>query len=211
MSIAQTQPIPTYPEPGESSTFEVTYDDYMAMPECNQHVEIVDGVIFVMGGPTVRHQRVVFNLLMALSSPLRLGERGVLLMAPCDVIIRKKPKLRVRQPDLMFFDNATAGFDTRVELDRLQEAIYDCTLAPLLVAEVLSPGQNERTLAGKLADYASIEIEEVWFVDQDAKSVRVLVRDGSIYRSSGEFHAGDRIASNVLPGMELDPATIFGS
>lgn len=210
MSIASARTVPTYPDPGESSSFEVTYDDYMAMPETNQHVEIVDGVIYVMGGPTVRHQRVIINLLMALSSPLRLGDRGLLLMAPCDVIVRKKPKLRVRQPDLMFFDNTVAGFDTRVELDRVQKAIHDGTLAPSLVIEVLSPGQNERTLAGKLADYASIEIPEIWFVDQEAQSIRLLARAGAAYRMDREYLAGDRIASTVLPGIELDLAAIFG-
>lgn len=48
-------------------------------------------------------------------------------------------------------------------------------IAPDLVVEVLSAGQNETTLAEKLADYVSIEVREVWPADQGAKSVRVLV------------------------------------
>lgn len=211
MSIASTQTIPTYPEPGQSSTFEVTYDDYLAMPETNQHVEIVDGVIYVMSGPTVQHQRVLINLLMELNPLVRRAALGLLLIAPCDVIVRKTPKLRVRQPDLMFFANASAGFDTQADPDRLQKAIHDGSLAPSLVVEVLSPGQNERTLAAKLGDYASIGVEEVWFADQKGKSIRVLARDGAGYRLLGESRLGDRLTSIVLPGIDLDLAAIFGA
>lgn len=206
MSIASTRLIPTYPEPGESSPFEVTYDDYMAMPETNQRVEVVDGVIYVMPGPTIFHQVLQDNLFDSLRSEGRRLGLGLFVSAPLDVIIRKRPKLRVRQPDILFFSDATAG--VRV-IDHLG-LIHDGTLKPDLVVEVLSPGQNERTLASKLADYSLIEVKEVWFVDQGAKSVRVLVREAAGYRPVGESRAGDRLNSTVLPGIEMDLAAIFG-
>jgi len=208
MSIASERLIATYPEPGESSTFEVTFDDYLAMPETNQHVEVVDGVIYVMAGPSFTHQRILIEFLMRMS--LHVRGLGLILVAPCDVIVCKHPKLRVRQPDLLFFSNARAGFDARAEPARVQEANRAGGLAPDLVIEILSPGQDERTLADKLADYASIEVEEVWFADQAAKSVRLLARDGDGYRLAGVFRPGDRVASAVLPGIDLDLAAIFG-
>lgn len=76
--------------------------------------------------------------------------------------------------------------------------------------EILSPGQNERTPAGLLSDYAAIEVAEVWFADQKAKSVRILARDGGEYRLAGEFRSEDRIISTVLPTLDLDVAAIFG-
>lgn len=210
MSIASTRMVPTYPDPGESSRYEVTYDDYMAMDETNQHVEIVDGVIHVFKSPTIQHQVVVGNFLTQMIPHLRRERTGLFLHGPCDVVIRKLPKLSVRQPDLFYFSNVTAGFDTETWIDRVQEASHAGTLSPALVIEVLSPGENERTLAGKLADYASIEINEVWFADQEAKSICVLVREGAAYRPAGEFQAGDSIVSIILPGLDLDPTAIFG-
>ena len=210
MSIASTRMVPTYPEPGEMSPFEVTFQEYLALPETSQHVEIIDGVIYVMAGPTFLHQRILIQLLMRMSLHVEQHGLGLILVAPCDVIVRTKPKLRVRQPDLLFFSNVRAGFNAAADPARVQQSNRDGTLAPDLVVEVLSPGQNERTLAVKLADYASIETEEVWCVDQEAKSIRVLTRDGPGYRQSGEFRAGDRIASNVLPEIDLDLAMIFG-
>jgi Uma2 family endonuclease len=211
MSIAPARPIPTYPEPGESSTFEVTYDDYMAMPETSQHVEIVDGVIYVMSGPTFGHQEIVIEILAQLRPQVRRSKLGLLLVSPADVIIRKQPKLRVRQPDLLFFSNERAGFDASSQPSRVQQANRDGTLAPALVIEVLSPGQNERTLSIKLGDYASIEVDEVWFADQEAKSIRILGRDGDGYRLAGEYQAGDALVSAVLPGIQLDLGAVFGS
>ena len=125
------------------------------------------------------------------------------------MIIRKLPKLSVRQPDLFYFSNAKAGFDTETWIDRVQEASHAGTLSPALVIEVLSPGENERTLPGKLADYASIEIDEVWFADQEAKSIRVLVRDGGGYRLAGEYGTGAVVLSTVLSGIRLQVATLF--
>ncbi len=206
MSIAHVRPVPTYPEPGEASTFEVTYDDFMAMPETNRHVEVVDGVIYVMPGPRYRHQKTQDRFGRAIGDFVELHDLGVVLQAPSDVLIRKRPKLRVRQPDLLFISNRRAGFRAADDLDRVQ----DLNIPPDLVIEILSPGQDERTLADKLTDYASIEVEEVWFADQAAKSVRVLARVADGYRLAGEFRPGDRIVSAVLPGIDLDLAAIFG-
>lgn len=111
MSIAPTRPIPSYPEPGASSDSEVTYDEFMAMPETNRRVEVVDGVIPVMTSPAFEHQEIALNFLTEMRPQIRRNGLGLLLIAPADVIIRKLPKLRVRQPDLLFFSSARAGFD----------------------------------------------------------------------------------------------------
>lgn len=210
MSIAPSRPIPCYPDPGESSTFEVDYDTFMAMPETNQHVEVVDGVIHVMAGATFEHQEVVMNLVMQLRPSIRRLNLGLLVLAPADVIIRKRPKPRVRQPDVLFFSSARAGFDAAAAPGRVQAAKQDGNLSPDLVIEVLPPGQSEMTLAEKLADYASILVDEVWFADQDARTIRVLAREGEGYRPAGEFGRGKRVVSAVLPGLDLAVDTVFG-
>ena len=205
MSIASARTVPTYPDPGESSPYEVTYDDYMAMPETNRHVEVVDGVIHVTAAATPYHQKVSANIQFELEVATRRTDLGLVLPAPLDVVIRRRPKLRVRQPDLVYYSNARAGFRVGDRLD----LILDGTHKPDLVVEVLSPGQDEQTLSDKLADYASIEVEEVWFADQDAKSIRVLVRDGGGYRLAGEYGTGAVVLSTVLSGIRLQVATLF--
>lgn len=188
---------------------EVTYEEYMAMPISNQHVEVVDGVIVVMPGATYKHNRIQARIQRGVEDFVSGRGLGLVLPCPSDVIIRKRPKLCVRQPDASYFGSTRAGFDADADPDRVQRANQDGRLGPDLVVEVLSPGQNEKTLADKLADYASIEVDEVWFADPETKTIRVLARDGDAYRHAGEFGIGDRLVSAVLPGLDLDVAAIF--
>ncbi|MDB5352329.1 MAG: hypothetical protein JWN86_3576 [Planctomycetota bacterium] len=187
------------------ATKEVTYEEYMAMPETNQFVEVVDGVIVEMAGPTVVHQVVSGRIYRKVDRYVEDRDLGLVIMGPADVLIRELPKLRIRQPDVMFFSDERAGFRVTGDPDRVT---HD-RISPSLAVEVLSPGQNERTLADKLADYASIQVEEVWFADQETRTIRVLAREGGGYRPSGEFGIGDRVVSAVLPGIDLDVAAVF--
>ena len=102
-----------------------------------------------------------------------------------------------------------AGFDTQADLDRVQKAKREDTLAPDLVIEVLSSGQNERDLAVKLDDYASIQVEEIWFAVQKTKMIRVMAREGSEYGLAGEYRIGDRVTSAVLAEIDVDVAALF--
>jgi Uma2 family endonuclease len=178
----------------------------MRMPVSKQHVEVINGVIHVMASPRFTHQAVIQRLYDHLKALVGPHDLGVVILAPADLIIRERPKLQVRQPDLMVFSNAKAGFRVADDLDRVQ----DSRLAPDLAVEVLSPGQSERTLQDKLADFASIGIEEVWLVDPAAKVVRVLARDGDHFAPSGTFEAGELIVSRALPGLDLRPEAVLG-
>ena len=177
------------------------------MPETNQPTEVVDGVVVIMPGPTFLHQMIAGNLYLLIRGFVQQHDLGLAFGNPIDLIIRKLPKLRVRQPDLSFFSNARAGFLATSDPNRL----FAEAIAPSLVVEILSPGQNETTLAEKLADYASIAVDEVWFVDQVGRSIRVLARDGGAYRLAGDFSSQDRLISAVLPGLDLDVAATFGT
>ncbi len=189
----------------ETAKAEISFDDYMAMPVSRLPTEVIDGVLIVMPTPTYRHQRILMKILRPLDEQISQLRLGVVIPSPADLVIRKLPKLRVRQPDIMFFSDIKASFVVNDDPNR----IFNECLAPDLAVEVLSPGQNERTLADKLADYASIAIDEVWFVDQDLSEIRVLVLDGSDYRLSGAFGIGDRLVSTVLPELDLAISAVF--
>ena len=177
----------------------ISYEEFLAMPETNAPTEVVDGVVVTMPAPRFKHQKIQERLGRRIEDHARERDIGTVIFPPADVIIRTHPRLQVRQPDLAFYLDARAGFRVLDDLDRLQ----DEAIAPSLVVEILSPGQNETTLAEKLADYASIAVDEVWFVDQVGRSIRVLARDGGACRLTGEFSSADRVISTVLPGIDL--------
>jgi Uma2 family endonuclease len=186
---------------------EVTYEDYMAMPVSKQKTEVVDGVIYVMPGPAFSNQIVEGNVYRPLHDFVRKHDLGLVISAPADVFIRKKPKLRIRQPDIMYFSNERAGFRVLDEVGRLQ----DENIPPTLVVEVLSAGQWIGTLMERLSDYVLIGIDEVWIVEPEARTIQVLKRQASSYARARPAGPGKKVKSAVLPGFEIKLDDVFSA
>ena len=82
------------------------------------------------------------------------------------------------------------------------------TVAKLLVdAGKACAEHHDKAVRGVKAK--RVQVDEVWFVDPEAKAIRVLAREGAGYRLAGEYGAGDRLAWAALPGVDLDVAAVF--
>jgi Uma2 family endonuclease len=189
----------------EATTKEITFEDYLALPESNLPTEIIDGVLVVSASPSAFHQWIVNNVNLTVTPFVKDRGLGVVIISPSDLMIQRQSKLRVRQPDLMFFSAARTGL--RGVADILGVKFFEVT--PELVVEVLSPDQTKETLAEKLADYAAIGVPEVWLIDPDARAVEVLALDAGHYATAGKFAQGEVLASAVLPGLDLPVASVF--
>ena len=190
--------------PGRASK-ELTFEAWQRTPETMIRHEIVDGVIELLNAPTWDHQIYLLNLSAILRSFVRDRELGLVVISPADVVIRKRPKLRVRQPDLMYFSDARAGFRCRSDRKRLQVE----SIAPEIIIDFLSPGQDETSLSGRLDDFASIGVAEAWLIDMIAQTVEVLALrpDGRIRVAF--FGLEERLSSASLPGFEMEVADSF--
>jgi Uma2 family endonuclease len=189
----------------EATTKEISFEDYLALPESNLPTEIIDGVLVVSASPGAFLQWIVNNVNLAVTPFVRARGLGIVIISPSDLMIQRWPKLRVRQPDLMLFSAARTGL--RGVADILGVKFFEVT--PELVVEVLSPDQTKETLAEKLADYAAIGVPEVWMIDPDARAVEVLALAGGRYATAALFAQGEIIASAVLPGLDLPVASLF--
>jgi len=215
MTRAETQPGPVrepltyadYFDLPEASRPELTYEDYMAMPVSKRRCEVIGGILMPMASPRFVHQSVQFNIWLGLKGFGSLHDLGMPILAPADLIIRKRPKLRVRQPDILFFTNARAGFRVAGDLDRVQ----DEGIAPELVVEIVSPSDRPKAWGAKLADYASIEVREVWRVDKGAGTIEALALAEGRYARAGLFGVGDAVRSIVLPGLDLPVGPLFAA
>jgi Uma2 family endonuclease len=127
---------------------------------------------------------------------------GAVVIAPADLLIRKKPKLRVRQPDLMYL---ARGRISREKLKKVQVL----EIAPDLAVEILSPSNTAARRDEKVADYASIRVPELWFVDPESESVEVHTRAEDRYTLTRRFEKDDEVQSGVLPGLALPVRSIF--
>src|SRR5690349_7069776 len=87
--------------PQPASPDRLTYEQYLAEEETNLRYEIVDGVRFFMTNLTRRHQKILLNIAEALHAYEHIRQRGETIIAPCDILIRRRP-LQIRQPDVLF-------------------------------------------------------------------------------------------------------------
>jgi len=185
-----------------SALREITLAAYLALPETVQPQEIIEGEIRGMPGPLPEHQRVTHKAARALEDSVERSGVGEVFQSPLDLLIREAP-LTIRQPDL--FAVATA------ELTR--HPGYRKTLPlrarPFLVVEVHSPGNSPREVAERLADYASLGVEEVWLVFVEAQRVEVLRLEAGAYVAAGVYQAQERLVSSAVPDLTLLVGDLF--
>jgi Uma2 family endonuclease len=172
-------------------------EHYFALPETNDIVELVDGVIIVAPAPDQDHQYAAVQLVTVLNLLVRKENLGVVLMAPFDV--RLAPNL-VRQPDVLFIREE--------HRDRIRNGILYG--APDWAAEIISPSSGHIDQVEKLEEYAAAGIPEYWLLDPKAKSIRVYALRGSdTYTLIGTYTPGDTAKSETLPGFEVEVSSIF--
>ena len=104
----------------------------------------------------------------------KLDRRTVqVLVSTFGLVIRHDP-LTTRVPDIAVFIRSNV-----IEQDGYIHS------APELVVEVLSPANTRAERAGKLKDYESLGVPEVWVVSPEAQTVEVLLlQDGRLVTTS---------------------------
>ncbi len=177
---------------------EISYEEYLALPETMQRYEIIDGELIMSPAPTTGHQLALGNFYRPLFDFVSQRQLGFVLFAPLDVIVRRKPKLRMRQPDLIYVSNERR----HIVSDRIEGG-------PDLVVEVLSPGDTRKKIAAKLKDYQRIGVRECWLVSIEAETVEVLQLTPKSVKRLGLYGSGDIVRSKVLSGLELPTKKLF--
>ncbi len=145
-----------------------TIDDYYALPE-DQRVELIDGVFYDMGAPSIMHQFLLGDLFSLFRDCAREHNMPCeVFLSPCDVRLDRDDYTMV-QPDLLVICH---------DLD-LRAARYEG--APDLVAEILSPSSRSRDMVLKLHKYQNAGVREYWIIDPQYKEVTVHYFEADLY------------------------------
>jgi Uma2 family endonuclease len=78
-----------------------------------------------------------------------------------------------------------------------------------LAVEVVSPDKPERDLVDKRVDYAEGHVPEYWIVNPISESITVLRLDGETYAEAGVYRRGQKAASVLLDGFDVDVSSVF--
>ncbi|GAB4138053.1 MAG: Uma2 family endonuclease [Cyanobacteria bacterium J069] len=118
--------------------------------------------------------------------------------------VRGEPKNRY--PDL------TIIREEHIQLLKKRNTIRLNMAPPLLVIEVVSPGelQRERDYIAKRSQYQDIGIPEYWIADPQEKAVTVLELVDGTYSRVETFQGDDLVRSPQFSELQVSSTQIFG-
>ena len=166
-------------------------DEYLAL-ETNRRIELSDGYVEFLSGPSIPHELIVAFLYHALLNFARARKLGVVFFAGARVRLWKDT---IRVPDIVFVSNEHREKITRPF----------CETADL-VMEVVSESREDRKrdLILKKAEYAKAGISEYWIVDPELRQITVFKLEGKAYAVHGKFKTGRKADSEILKGFSVD-------
>ena len=125
---------------------------------------------------------------------------GEVLPAPLDILLPRGLATPV-QPDLVFFRTGNQAPADALNFQGI----------PDLVVEVLSPSTRWLDINIKLPACRDAGVPEVWHADPQARTFVIygLSEDRKSYVELAHGGKGDRVASRLLPGLEIEVSRIF--
>jgi Uma2 family endonuclease len=178
----------------------LTFEEYLTYDDgTDDRYEWIDGVLVAM--PTESE----FNAWLALALQLYFIRAGLIkprlthrYNCEVEVPVFQPKQARNRFPDFVVLR------PEHIELTQKRLTIRLDMPPPVLVMEVVSPGQTnrERDYEDKRAQYQARGILEYWLLDPEQQIVVVLTLVDGVYQEA-TFRDGDRIISPLFPRFAL--------
>lgn len=188
----------------------MTYEEYLASPEEMRRYDILDGwKVYRLYGdkqspnPTRLHQRVQGRIYLAFNRYEVQTQAGQAILPPCDVLVQVSPRLRTRQPDLLFIGSE------RLAANPPSDDPAPLSPAPELVVEIVSPSDRPGVLAAKIANYQAVDVLEVWVVRTETRTVEVVRLSMDEIETVGAYGPGEAAVSIAFDGLTADVDGIF--
>ncbi len=171
-----------------------TVDDIMTLPE-DVRVELIDGVIYEMGTPSYRHQKIVVELVYSMKSYINSNHGSCeVLAAPFGVFLNDGKNFL--EPDLVVI----------CDKDKISER--GCEGAPDLVVEIISESTKKRDYGLKLLKYRTAGVREYWVINPMTKVVMVYNFDDE--NQNDQYAFSDPITSHILEDYTVCINEILG-
>jgi Uma2 family endonuclease len=150
--------------------------------------EIIQGELIVTPSPGRPHGAVATRLSNLLRTTLT-ETQWAYIGQPINLEIESKETTYHCEPDLSIFDRP------------MGEIVDDESIFPVIVIEIVSPGNPNNDYVRKVGAYAALGIPEYWIVDPRNRAITLLTLENAAYRQI------DR--SMLLPNVDLSPDELF--
>ena len=175
----------------------LTYEDLEGFPDDGKRREVVGGKLYVSPAPLKKHQRLSKRLVVLFHEQVERPGLGAVFHAPVDVRLPNGDQV---QPDLLV-----------LLLDHLGRYERNTVFGPPdIVVEIFSPTSFSYDKTEKAELYAALGVPEYWQADPDTPELRILEFGDGAYVPIPPDPDG-RLRSRVVPGLVVDPATLFAN
>jgi len=172
-----------------------TYKDYLTFPD-DVRCELIDGVVYMMAGPSIVHQTIQREIGVQIANFLR-GKPCQLFFSQTDVRLNADTADdTVVQPDIL------------VVCDKKKLHRNSVVGAPDLAIEILSPSSIKMDQFLKQRAYLRAGVREYWIVDPIRRIVNVLLLEAGKYFIN-YYMPDETVPVTVLPGCTVSLATVF--
>lgn len=179
----------------------VSYEEFMQIYEKSTlRMEFINGEIYLLSSPTVRHQDILGALHIRFSEYFK-GKKCKVYVAPFDVHFKKKG---IKEPDVMQPDLLVA---CDIEGNVNEKGKYMGT--PTLTIEILSEGTRKKDMIHKLNTYSLSGVKEYWIIDTKQERVMVYEFEECETVELKVYEKGKVAQSGVFKGLEVDVRELF--
>ena len=157
-----------------------------------ERYELIEGKIYMMASPSVRHQVLSMYISTALAIYFK-GRRCRPFYAPLDVVLFEKEgqSQNVFQPDIFVVCDPDKIGENRING------------APDFVVEIVSQSNSEDDYIKKLGLYMKYGVREYWVVNPMTKKILVYVKNGKEL-DINEYTFGDKVKAGIFEDLEID-------
>lgn len=168
--------------------YEYTIDDIYALPE-GKRAELIDGQMYMMATPSIKHQRLVKEFTYQIENYIRgKNDDCEVLPAPFAVFLNADNKTYV-EPDISVI----------CDKDKLNDK--GCNGAPDWIIEIVSPTSSRMDYVIKLFKYRSAGVKEYWIVDFDKNRISVWNLENE---DMFEYTFSDIVKAGIYEDLEID-------
>ena len=186
------------PKPRLRAGARMSLEEFLALGETDERLELIDGALYIMSTPTKDHQFLLARLIVYFELYL-----DAFTLAPAevyqDIITILSPELqRVVEPDLVVILGGRNDIGGLIYVEGV----------PDIVVEILSSDRSH-DLVRKRQIYAEAGVREYWILDPRHDTVTLLELRGGVYVARAALAAGDTLTTPLLPGLAVPLADIF--
>ena len=176
----------------------LTLDEFLALGETDERLELDHGVLYIMGTANKDHQFIVRRLCRHMEDYTdAFSDPPVEIHHEITTVLSRELQVAL-EPDVVII---------RANRSDIGGVVY-VEGVPDIVVEIMS-NDRSRDLVRKRQIYAGYGVLEYWIFDLVADTVAQLELSGNQYMERASLGADDTLTTPLLPGLEVPLADIF--